>query len=65
MKNVVRNAQNGSIVVFHDSLKAQEKLEYALPRALEYFAERGYRFARLTPELLAKPVTTTGQLQTA
>ena len=44
VKNVTDNASNGSIVVFHDSLKAQEKLEYALPRVLTYFAERGYRF---------------------
>lgn len=65
VKNVINNASNGSIVVFHDSLKAQGKLEYALPRVLKYFAERGYRFGKLTPELLTKPVAMPGQLLTA
>lgn len=65
VKNVTNNAQNGSIVVFHDSLKAQEKLEFALPRVLKHFAELGYRFSKLTPELLTKPVALSGQLVTA
>ncbi len=47
LKNVVKNAKEGSIVVFHDSLKAWERLQYALPRTLEYFAEQGYRFGLL------------------
>ena len=53
LRNVVRNAQPGSIVVFHDSLKAQEKLEFALPQVLAHFRELGYNFAALTPELLS------------
>jgi peptidoglycan-N-acetylglucosamine deacetylase len=44
LKNVVQNTENGSIVVFHDSLKAFERLEFALPRALEYWHSRGYAF---------------------
>lgn len=44
LKNVIRNARPGSIIVFHDSLKASGKLLYALPRVLEYFGERGYAF---------------------
>ncbi|PHI20346.1 polysaccharide deacetylase family protein [Lewinellaceae bacterium SD302] len=51
-QNVIRNAGPGSIVVFHDSIKARENLEYALPRVLTYFAERGYSFGALTPDLL-------------
>lgn len=51
-QNVIRNAKPGSIVVFHDSLKAQENLEYALPRVLKFFAERGYRFAALSADVL-------------
>jgi peptidoglycan-N-acetylglucosamine deacetylase len=42
--HVIRHAQSGSVVVFHDSLKASEKMLYALPRVLEYFTERGYSF---------------------
>lgn len=45
--NVIKNAGNGSIVVFHDSLKAYERLKYALPRVLSHFAEQGYRFRTL------------------
>ena len=46
-QNVIKNAENGSIVVFHDSLKAFERLEYALPKVLSYFAEKGFRFESL------------------
>ena len=52
LKNVVDYAQPGSIVVFHDSLKAQENLYYALPRTLEHFAAQGYRFRALSPQLI-------------
>ncbi len=47
LKNVVANTEAGSIVVFHDSLKAKPKVEYALPRVLEHFTALGYRFAAL------------------
>jgi len=41
----------GSIVVFHDNLKAFEKLQYTLPKYLEYFSKLGYTFSSITPEL--------------
>jgi peptidoglycan/xylan/chitin deacetylase (PgdA/CDA1 family) len=44
LRNVTRNAGPGSIVVFHDSEKAFERLQRALPEVLQYFSERGYRF---------------------
>ncbi|MES2279392.1 MAG: polysaccharide deacetylase family protein [Bacteroidota bacterium] len=44
LKNVLKHTGNGSIVVFHDSLKAFERLEHTLPRALQYWSERGYTF---------------------
>ncbi|OAQ39653.1 polysaccharide deacetylase [Pedobacter psychrophilus] len=44
LKNVIRHTENGSIVVFHDSLKAWERLKYVLPRALEYWKKEGYEF---------------------
>ena len=44
LQNVLKNAKPGSIIVFHDSKKAFKNMSYALPRVLEYFAERGYRF---------------------
>ena len=44
LKNVIKNTNDGSIVVFHDSEKAFKNLEYALPRALDYFSKKGYVF---------------------
>ena len=45
--NVILEATSGSIVVFHDSEKAWERLEYALPKVLEYFTEKGFLFERI------------------
>ena len=44
LDNVLNNAAPGSIIVFHDSLKAKEKVLYALPRVLEHYHQLGYRF---------------------
>lgn len=42
LKNVVFHTVPGSVVVFHDSEKAFPRLEYALPKALQFFAEKGF-----------------------
>jgi peptidoglycan/xylan/chitin deacetylase (PgdA/CDA1 family) len=47
LKNVCKHVQSGSIVVFHDSLKAQKKLEYVLPKALKLWRDNGYDFKTL------------------
>ena len=47
LKNVLKATEAGSIVVFHDSLKAFERLEYVLPRALEFWKKQGYSFEKL------------------
>jgi peptidoglycan/xylan/chitin deacetylase (PgdA/CDA1 family) len=47
LKNVIKNTKNGSIVVFHDSLKASEKLKFVLPKILEYYSEKGYSFKKI------------------
>ena len=49
LDNVIKNTKPGDIVLFHDSLKAQERMEYALPRALEYWSREGYSFCPLAP----------------
>ncbi|MDL2255862.1 polysaccharide deacetylase family protein [Parabacteroides sp. OttesenSCG-928-G06] len=41
---VKRYTRNGSIIVFHDSLKAEENMKYAMPRAIEWLLEQGYTF---------------------
>jgi peptidoglycan/xylan/chitin deacetylase (PgdA/CDA1 family) len=33
----------GAIIVFHDNIKAREKVLYALPKLLEYLEKEGYR----------------------
>lgn len=47
LSQVIKNVQNGSIVVFHDSLKAEKHLRYCLPKVLKYFAEKGFCFRAL------------------
>lgn len=46
--NVISAAKEGSIIVFHDSVKASHNLKYALPKVLEYYNERGYTFKALS-----------------
>ncbi len=46
-KNVVKHTGNGSIIVFHDSLKAFDRLQYSLPRVVRHFKEQGFTFATL------------------
>lgn len=45
--NVVNHAKPGSIVVFHDSMKAFSNLRSTLPKVLEHYSRKGYRFAKL------------------
>lgn len=42
VRNVVKHLRPGAIIVFHDSLKAQHNLRYALPRVLETLRNEGY-----------------------
>lgn len=44
LENAIRNIQNGSVIVFHDSVKASEKLKFVLPKVLEYYSYLGYEF---------------------
>jgi len=47
LQKSIKFTENGSIVVFHDSVKAQRNLMYVLPRYLEHFAKQGYTFEAL------------------
>lgn len=42
--NTVSATRPGSIIVFHDSLKAEKNMAFTLPRFIEHFKERGYSF---------------------
>jgi peptidoglycan-N-acetylglucosamine deacetylase len=47
LQNVIENTENGSIIVMHDSLKAEHHLRNILPKILNFYSERGYRFERI------------------
>ncbi|MGK6351180.1 polysaccharide deacetylase family protein [Parapedobacter sp. DT-150] len=47
LQNVIRHTRNGSIVVFHDNIKAIPRVTYALPRAIEHWLSQGYTFGVL------------------
>jgi peptidoglycan-N-acetylglucosamine deacetylase len=47
LKNTIDATRPGSIIVFHDSFKAEKNLIFALPRFMEYFLERGFTFNSL------------------
>ncbi|MBG44327.1 MAG: polysaccharide deacetylase family protein [Aequorivita sp.] len=42
LENVLKNIQSGSIIVFHDSLKAEKNLRYVLPKVLEIIVKKGW-----------------------
>lgn len=50
LKATLKNIQNGSIVVFHDSSKAFKNLSYVLPRVLEHFSTKGFEFKSINKE---------------
>jgi len=47
LQKTIRATRPGSIIIFHDSLKARPNLEYALPRFVQHFAGQGYQFEKL------------------
>jgi peptidoglycan-N-acetylglucosamine deacetylase len=47
LRKAIQSTKNGSIVVFHDSLKASKNLQFVLTRYLDHFAELGFSFERL------------------
>ena len=44
LKNTIRATRPGSIIVFHDSYKAEKNLEYVLPRFVDHFLSQGFEF---------------------
>lgn len=42
LANVLENIESGSIVVFHDSEKAWDRMSFALPKVLAYCKEKGW-----------------------
>lgn len=46
-QNVLKNVKPGSIVLFHDNIKAENNVKYALPLVISQFKEMGYSFKTL------------------
>lgn len=57
LENVSNHMAPGSIVTFHDSRKAEERLRHALPRVLERMAEKGWGSRPLASEIYAPAVS--------
>jgi len=47
LENVLKHTGSGDVVLFHDSLKAKARMEYALPKALDVWSREGYTFKSL------------------
>jgi len=48
LQNVLQHIAPGSVLVFHDSLKAEKNLRYVLPKVLDYISEKGWNCAPIT-----------------
>ena len=42
LQNVLQSIEKGSVVIFHDSIKAEKNLRYALPKVLDFIISKGY-----------------------
>ena len=51
LHNALRFTKGGSIVVFHDSIKASKHLFYVLPKFLQFFSEKGFTFEVLNSDI--------------
>jgi len=48
LNNVIAKTKDGSIIVFHDSIKASKNMQYALPKVLEHFNNLNYKFSSIS-----------------
>ncbi len=46
-QNVIRNTESGSVIVFHDSIKASKNILSVLPQVLDYFTKKGFTFEKI------------------
>lgn len=51
LRRTISACRPGSIIVFHDSVKAQRNMEFALPRLIEHFRAKDYRFEAIPAKL--------------
>ena len=51
LRNVIKHSKSGSIIVFHDSLKAQDRMLFALKGTLEHFSKLGFHFLAINKNI--------------
>jgi peptidoglycan/xylan/chitin deacetylase (PgdA/CDA1 family) len=47
LENTLKNISNGSIIVFHDSIKAHRNLQFVLPKLIQQLKEKGFIFDKI------------------
>lgn len=47
LNGTIKATKPGSIIVFHDNVKAEKNLQFVLPRYIQYFLDAGYQFDTL------------------
>ncbi|WP_432222371.1 polysaccharide deacetylase family protein [Flavobacterium sp. TMP13] len=47
LNNVISTVQSGSIIVFHDSVKAATNMQHALPKVIRFLKDNGYTFGTI------------------
>ena len=47
LQNTLKNTSNGSIIVFHDSIKARRNLQLVLPKLIQQLKEKGFVFDKI------------------
>jgi peptidoglycan-N-acetylglucosamine deacetylase len=47
LSETIKNTSNGSIIVFHDSIKANNNLKFVLPKAIQVLKEKGFIFDKI------------------
>ncbi|MFT5436897.1 MAG: peptidoglycan/xylan/chitin deacetylase (PgdA/CDA1 family) [Ulvibacter sp.] len=50
LQNVLKSIVPGSIVVFHDSVKAEKNLRYTLPKVLDFISKKGWDCEKISLE---------------
>ena len=64
-ENILSKANQGSIVVFHDSLRAQRNMKYSLLKTLDQYSALGYEFKKISSNILGdKPLIEPSPLAT-
>ena len=48
LNNVTRYTRQGSVIIFHDSKKAWERMHYALPASIDFLLKKGFKFKKFS-----------------